>query len=833
MLKSAGLLRLGWRQFRRDFASGEARVLFAALVLAVFAIATVSFITDRAQNALGQEANRLLGGDVVLRADTPIEAATRKLGKDLEQAELWTTMSMLRAPSGMRLGELRALDQNFPLRGTYRVREADGTEREVRGAPPAGELWLSRAGASQLQVQIGDSLTIGTLTLKLSALVVEEPDAALDYFNSSPRAFVSIETLQASGLIQPGARLTYRWALAGDQAAVKQFIKQVKPGLSRGQRLETAADARPELRRALDRADRFLGLAALVSVVLASVAIAMAARQYSERHLDHAAVMRCLGASQRQIATLHGLSMSLLAIVAISLALVLAYAAQAIAVPQLERVLDVSTPPPGAEPAWYAAAVGVTVLVAFVLPPVFALRRVPALRVLRRDLPGLELSGALTTALGLGGLLFLLWWKSSSATMATSLLGGLTLAFVALATLSWAFIWLIGRLRHRFRGAARFGLANISRRAGASMAQIAAIGLGLTVLLLLSLVRTDLLDRWRDLVPADAPNRFIINIQEDQRPALAEFTKAQGLPELDLFAIVRGRLMAVNDTAVSGASYEDRGERARRLAEREFNISAVPLLPDDIKVTAGTVWTESEAATPQWSVEAEIAELLGWKVGDRLRFDFGGQIVEAPITSLRTVQWESFRPNFFVLGSPGTLKGLSASYITTAQVNTKQEPAMNALVAQFPNLTVIDVGAILEQVTRIATQVTEVVEMVFLFTLAAGVLVLVAAINATQDERLREGAMLRVLGARRGQVRFAQVSEFLVIGSIAGLVAVFAANGITGSIARGVFGLDWQPDIVASVVTMLAAIALVVASGWFSTRKTIAAPPSETLRALA
>jgi len=827
------LLRLGARQFRRDVLSGEARVLFAALVLAVFAVATVSFITDRAQNALGLEANRLLGGDVVMRSDTPIDETLRPLGAGLEQAEVWTSMSMLRGPSGMKLGEVRALDGAFPLRGVYRIRTADGSERDVRGGPGAGEIWLSRAGAGQLQLAIGDTLTLGTTPLKVAALVVDEPDAAMDYFNAAPRAFLSIDTFKASGLVQPGARINYRWALAGPATAVQKFVDTATPKLGRGQRLETAADARPELRRALDRADRFLGLAALISVVLASVAIAMAARQYSERHLDHAAVLRCLGASQRQIAVLHGVSMTLLAVSAITIALILAYIGQAIAVMQLERILDVTTPAPGLAPALYAAAVGITVLVAFVLPPVLALRRVPALRVLRRDLPGLELSAALTTALGIGGLLFLLWWKSASAAMATSLLGGLAVAFVALALLSALFIWVIGRARSRFRGAARFGLANISRRAGASMAQIAAIGLGLTVLLLLTLVRSDLLDRWRDLVPPDAPNRFIINIQDDQRADLEAFAAAEQLPKLDLFSFIRGRLVAVNGTPVTGDTYADRGERAKRLAEREFNLSAVPLLPTNNEVVSGKVWNTAEAATPQWSVEVEIATLLGWKVGDVLRYDLGGQIVEAPITSLRTVQWESFRPNFFVLGSPGTLKGVSASYITTARVSDEQVPAMNRLVERFPNLTVIDVGAILEQVTRIATQVTEIVELVFLFTLAAGVLVLVAAINATQDERLREGAMLRVMGARHGQVRFAQISEFLVIGGIAGLVAVFAANGITGAIARGVFELPWQPDPVASGLTMLGAIALVVAAGWFSTRKTIAAPPSETLRALA
>lgn len=827
------LLALGLRQFRRDLNSGEARVLLAALVLAVFSVATVAFITDRAQNALALESNRLLGGDVVLRADTPIPDELKALGDGLEQAEVWTTMTMLRVGSDMKLSELRALNGAFPLRGHYRLQTEAGIEPQRRGGPAAGEVWLSRTGVSALGIGLGDTLAIGSLSLRVSGVVLEEPDAAMDYFNTAPRAFIGVDDLKASGLVQPGARINYRWVLAGPASSVQAFSQAAKPKLGRGQRLETASDGRPELRTALERADRFLGLAALISVVLASVAIAMAARQYSERHLDHAAVLRCLGAKQSQIASLHGISMAALAALAIAIALVSAYGVQALAVTQLEKILGVDTPAAGLTPALYAAAVGLTVLIAFVLPPVLALRRVPALRVLRRDLPAAEVSAWITGGLGLAGLFALLWWKAQSAALASSLLGGLVLAFLALTLLSASMIWALGRFRGRLRGAARFGLANISRRAAASMAQVAALGLGLTVLLLLTLVRTDLLTRWQQLIPENAPNRFIINIQQDQTDGLRDFASAEGLGSLQLFPVMRGRLVAVNEQTISGDTYADRGDRAKRLAEREFNLTALAALADDNELVEGKIWTTAEADTPQWSVEASFAKLLGWKLGDRVRFDLGGQTVEAPITSLRTVKWESFRPNFFVVGSPGTLNNITASYITTMRVEPNQVANVNAMVARYPNLTVIDVSAILEQVTRIAAQVTEIVEWVFLFTLAAGVLVLVAAIHATQDERLREGSLLRVMGARRGQVRFAQVSEFLVIGVISGCVAVVAANGIAGSIAKGVFELDWQPNYSTSAMTLLAAILLVVSAGWFSTRKTLSAPPSETLRALA
>lgn len=835
MTSSRSLLRLSWRQLRRDLASGELRVLFAALTLAVLAVTAVGFVTDRATRALALEANRLLGGDAVLRSDNEIAPELRAFADDprLQRSEVRSFNSMLRAGAGLRLGEVRALGADYPLRGQYRLIDAEGAERSHRGAPPTGSAWLSRAGADALGVRIGDTVSLGAREFKLVALVAQEPDAVLDYFNTAPKIFIALDELASTGLVQPGARIVQRLVVAGPEVAVRDFTRGVQARLGRGQRLETAADARPEVRRALDRADRFLGLAALVSVVLASIAVAMAARRHSARHLDDAAVLRCLGASQRDIAALHLLAMVLLTLLAAALGITLAFALQWFAGGSLERTLGIAVPAAGPLPALYGAAVGFTVLLSFALPPVLALRRVPALRVLRRDLPLVEPSALLTGAAGLGGLVALLWWKSGSAEMAGSLLGGLALAFVALAALAALLLFALRRLRGRLRGAWRYGLANLSRRAGSSLAQIAALGLGLTVLLLLGLVRSDLLARWREAIPDTAPNQFVINIQQDQLDGVRALLAERGLPEATLFPMVRGRLAAVNGAAVSGDDYAGRGERARRLAEREFNLSAATAFADDNQATAGRLWTPADADRPQWSVEEGFAKSLGWRIGDVVAFEVGGQRIEAPITSLRSVQWESFRPNFFVLGTPATIAKLPASYITSLHVPDAQRGAVNALVERYPNLSVIDIGAVLAQVKGTVEQVTEVVELVFLFTLAAGVLVLVAAIHASQDERLREGTVMRVLGARRGQLRLAQVSEFLVIGLIAAVVAMVAANGIAASIATQVFELPWTPNIALSLQVGGLGLLLVVVAGTLATRRTVAAPPADTLRALA
>jgi putative ABC transport system permease protein len=835
MKHSRSLLRLSWRQLHRDLASGELRVLFAALMLAVLAVTAVGFVTDRATRALALEANRLLGGDAVLRSDSDLPAALRAAADDprLARSEIRTFNSMLRSAGGFKLGEVRALGVGYPLRGQYRLRDAQGIERDHRGAPEAGRAWLSRASADALGVRIGERIQLGSREFVLDALVAQEPDAVLDYFNTAPKVFIALDELESTGLVQPGARIVYRLVVAGPEAAVRDFIDAVKPQLGRGQRLETAADARPEVRSALDRADRFLGLAALVSVVLASIAVAMAARRHSARHLDDAAVLRCLGASQRDIATLHLLAMILLTVLAAAVGIALAFAVQWFAGGSLERTLGIAVPAAGPMPALYGTAVGFTVLISFALPPVLALRRVPALRVLRRDIPLTETSAIVTNVVGLSGLVALLWWKSGSAELAGSLLGGLMLAFLALAVLAALLLFALRRVRRRLRGAWRYGLANLSRRAGSSLAQIAALGLGLTVLLLLGLVRSDLLARWREAIPENAPNQFVINIQQDQLDDVRALLAERQVPDATLFPMVRGRLVAVNGQAVGGEAYAERGERARRLAEREFNLSAATRFGDDNVAADGQLWTAADADQAQWSVEEGFARSLGWQVGDIVAFDIGGQRIEAPITSLRKVDWESFRPNFFVLGTPATIAKLPASYITSLHVPEAKGSVVNALVERFPNLSVIDVGAVLAQVQGTVVQVTQVVELVFLFTLAAGVLVLVAAIHASQDERLREGTVMRVLGARRGQLRLAQLSEFLVIGLIAVSVAVVAANGIAASIATQVFDLPWTPNLALSLRVAGPGLLLVVFAGWITTRRTVAAPPADTLRTLA
>lgn len=831
------LFSLAWRQLRRDLAAGDIRILVAALVLAVVAVSAVGFVTDRAERMLASEANRLLGGDAVVRGDAPIAGRIREAANlgGLKRTETVEMPTMVRVGKGdtarLKLGELRALGDGFPLRGGFRIRDARG-ERDVVGGPAAGTLWLSRAGADQLDAKPGDRIGIGEHEFTLAAVVLQEPDGAIDYFNVAPKVFLPLSDLPSTGLIQPGSRAGYKLVIAGEAAAVDSFVKTAKAAIGRGQRLETIADARPEIRSALDRASRFLGLAALVSVVLAAVAVAMAARRHSERHLSGAAVMRCLGASQRTLAAIHIGELLILGVLASGIGVAIAYALQWGIGLWLADLLKVSIPPASLAPALQGLGVGLVVLLSFGAPPVLALRRVPALRVLRRDLDVAEPSAWLVALAGFSGLGALLWWQAGSATLGAVMLLGIVATLAALALIAWILILVVRRVRSRLRGSLRYGLANVSRRAGTSIAQVSALGLGLMALLLLTFVRTDLIDRWRLSLSDDAPNRFIVNVQPDQMTGVRDFLTEQGIAAPTLYPMIRGRLVEHNGKPVTGAQYAEDGERARRLAEREFNLSTAESLGDDNQVTAGKLWPAKRLAKPELSVEEEFAARLKWKIGDRVAFDIAGQRFEATITSFRKVEWESFKPNFFVVASPGALEGYSGSYITAVKVPPTRPRFTAQLVERYPNLTVIDVDAILTQVRSIGDQVARVVQVVFWFSLAAGVLVLLAAVSASQDERLREGGVMRALGGSRSQLRLAQASEFAAIGLLSGVVAAVAASVLAGVVATQVFDLPWEADWGMAATGAAIGIAAALVAGLFATRRVLDAPPSITLREL-
>lgn len=825
-MSRAGNLRLAWRLLRREQRSGELTLVMLAVGLAMLAVTAVAALTGRVELAMQLAANRLQGGDLVLRAATPPPLAWDQAAAErgLRHARSVSFPSMLRQDGEFRLIELKGIDAGFPLVGQYRL--SDG--RALASAPPAGGVWIGQRLARSMALAVDESIELGTARFRIDGIYVEEPDAVFDYATGADRVIIAMEQLAQTGLVQEGTRAQWRALYAGPAAAVAQWRTWLESQLQRGQRLEDGSEGRPELRQALDRASRFFRLAAVLASVLAGVAVALAARRHAERHLDAYAVLRCLGAPQRQLLQLTLLQLGGVVLQAAAWSLPLAWLLQATAARLAEPGLGVSLPPAPLASLGLGLATGLVVLYAFALPPLLRLARVPTLRVLRRELSAPPLGWWLHLGVGLLAATGLLAWQAGEARLLGNTLvalGGLVLGLAVLGSLLLAAGgWWVGRAG----GALRIALAGLRRRRWATLGQIVALGLGLGALALLILLRTQLIERWQQNLPADAPNRFLIGLQDPQRADFEQALAASGLGSSGLQPMVRGRLVAVNDEPVRSEAYASM--RARRLAEREFNLSHAETLNPGNRITAGRDWQDPALPANAMSVEQGFAETLGWKIGDVVRFQIGGEPVDGTIVSLREVDWDSFEPNFFVVFKPAALVDFPASWIASLRVAPGQESAEAALLEAFPNITLIDVSALLEQVRRTADQAALAIQAVFLFTLAAGALVLVAAIRATADERLREGALLRALGARSRQLTLARSVEFGLLGAVAGAAAALAAGLATGWLGRQLFELPFALDWVTTL-TLAASTGLGVAAlGLWSTRQVVRVPPLAVLR---
>jgi putative ABC transport system permease protein len=825
-------LPLAAKMLRRNWSAGELRVLLLALFIAVASVTTVGFFADRVQAALDRQANELLGGDLVVASDHPLAPAFGEAARavGLAVAHTQTFPSMVSGGGGTNLADIRAVSDNFPLRGRVRVTSALGApDHEADGAPRAGTVWIATTLAGRLGVEAGSTLKVGNATLTIANLITREPDSVLEYFGIAPRVLMNEADLPATGLIQVGSRVGYRMLLAGEPKALARFRQQA-PGPGRGERIEGVRDSRSEVRMALERSQRFLGLASLLSVVLASVAVALAARRFSQRQVDAAAMMRCLGATQADLFALHAWQFAMLGVAACVLGSLAGYAAQAVLARWLAGFFSVELPLPSFWPALRGAAIGFVLLLGFTLPPLLRLRGVSTLRVMRRDLAPAEPFSAAAFALGLAALAALIVWQAGDVKLGAMSLGVFAGALAAAAVLGYGLIRIVARARGAARGPWRYGLANLRRRTGASLVQIMALGIGLMAMLMLTLVRSDLITRWQESMPPDMPNRFAIGIQTDQLPGVKAYFDSIHLATPDLYPMVRGRLQSIGDRAVSAAAYKD--ERARRLVEREFNLSWADTLRPDNKVVAGKFWDAADA-TPQLSVEEGLAKTLGIAVGDKLTFDVAGTPFTAPVTSVRKVDWDSFKPNFFVIATPSVLKAQPASWITSFYLPAGREEVVNGLVDRFPNVSVIDLSAMMAQFQRITDQVSRAVEFVFLFAIAAGLVVLFAAITSTQDERVFEAAVLRTIGASRAQLTVLQLAEFLAIGLLAGFIAAAGAVALAFVISDRVLGVPYEFHWMLPAAGLAIGGVGVALAGLVGTRRAVAAPPMQTIREVA
>ncbi|MCM2287849.1 MAG: FtsX-like permease family protein [Sulfuritalea sp.] len=824
-------IRLALRMLARDWRAGELTVLGIALMLAVAALTSVGFLTDRVEQALRLQSHQLLGGDLLLTADHPLPGRFRQeaAARGLRQAESATFPSMVSLGDASLLAEIKAVSAGYPLRGSLRTTPVLNTaDADTARVPQTGEAWPDERLATTLSLAPGTELALGNIAVRSGPILTLEPDRGMNVFALAPRLMINLADLPATGLIQPGSRASYRLHLAGETAAVKAYEAWATEQLGRGEKIESLDNARPEIRNVTERAQRFLRLAALLAVILAAVAVALAAERYMRSHLDGCAVMRCMGASAQQLLLIHGGEFLIFGLAATLAGCGVGYAVQGALQQLLAGLMVTRLPAPSLLPWLHGLLVGLTLIIGFALPPLLRLKRVPTIRVLRREWIGSEPASIGAYLLGAAVLAALMLWMAGELRLGLIVLIGFIGALGFFALMARVLLAALGRLRPAGSGYGwRHGLANLRRRLAATLVQAVALALGLTALLLLTVARGDLLDSWLARVPADAPNRFAINIQPDQRVAIADFFKARGLPAPELEPMVRGRLVQVNAQAVGPESYAD--DRAQRLVDREFNLSWSAKIPAGNTVTGGRWHGETPAA--EFSVEQGLAETLKLKLGDRLTYDIAGNRVEAVITSLRKLDWDSMRVNFFVMSPPAVLRDYPASFITSFHLPADKAGAIPELVRAFPNITVIDVAALVRQLHATIDQVARAVQLVFGFAVLAGLAVLYAALQASSDERRHELAVLRALGARSRQLSSALLAEFAALGALAGLLAGIAASLIGWGLARFAFRLDYLPQPQLWLIGLLAGLVLVVVAGWLGTSAMLRQSALPALRA--
>ncbi len=824
-------LRFALLALLRDWRSGELAVLLAALLVAVTALTGVGFFTDRIGQAVEMRAAEVLAADLRLQAGQPLnpEYVTLANERDIATATTVSFPSVVFFGEDSALTSLRASGPGYPLRGRLKISDAPfESARETTALPGRGEAWLDSRLLARLGARVGGRVNVGATTFAVTQVLDYRPDQGSAFVDLAPSLLINLADLDATELLGPGSRVTWSLLFAGEPSVIRDFKTVLAERRKPGERLVDVAEASPQIRSSTERAGRFLNLSALITVLLAAVAVAMAARRYTQRHLDNVAVMKCLGAPQALVLQVTVIELGLLALIAAAVGSALGFLAQEILAWLLGDIVRAELPPPTAAPAIMGAVTALAILVGFALPPMLQLKRVPPARVLRRNLEPPPLRYSVSYGLALAALLSVLYWLVRDGWLVVYVAAGVGGTLAVLFGAGWLLVRLAGRMRGAVGVAWRYGLANLARRGRESIVQVVAFGLGLMVLLLLAVVRNDLLEDWRASLPEDTPNYFMVNIPATETGAFAQFIGERGLPRPNLFPMIRARLTEVNGRPMDELGLQT--DRGHGFAEREQNLSWAADLQRDNRIVAGRWWTEADRGRRLVSVTTEYQEELGLKLGDKLTFDVAGEPLDAEIASFREVQWDGFQPNFFLVFSPGTLDGLVGTWLTSMRLKPDQRPLLADLVRRFPSVSIFDIDSILAQVRDIMDRASLAVQYVFLFTLAAGITVLLAAIQATRDERRYESAMLRTLGASRRVVLAGVASEFTALGMLSGTLAALGATLAGWLLAEQVFELEYTLDPWVWVIGLAAGAVIVGGAGTFAARDVINHPPISTLK---
>ena len=824
------LFSLAIRQLLRDARAGELRVLFFALLVAVAASTAIGYFGARLNGAMLLRATEFLGADLLLEGSSPARPEQIQSGKDLglQHAQVVEFSSVIATDQGIQLSSIKAADGVYPLRGQLKSAPAPFAPEEAGGSPQPGEAWVEARLLTALDLKIGDSIDVGMKTLRLSRVLTYEPDRAGNFYSLTPRVMINLADLAATGVVQPGSRVSYRELWRGDASALATYREQLTPGLAANQRLQDARDGNRQIGGALGKAERYLNMASLVAVLLSGVAVALSATRFATRRFDASALLRCLGLSRRETLVLFSLQLTVLGLLASVSGALIGWFAQLGLFALLGDLLPTDVPPGGLLPAIAGIGTGLVALAGFALPPLAALGRVPPLRVLRRDMLPIPSSTWMVYGAALGALGLIMWRLSLDLVLTFALLGGGVLAALVLGGLLLLVLKSLRRLLARASLPWRLGLGQLLRHPLAAAGQSLAFGLILLSMALIALLRGELLDTWQNQLPKNAPNYFALNILPADKQAFTDRLIELSAQSAPLYPVVPGRLISINGEPVQGiVSKDSQGDRA---VQRDLSLTWAEHLPAGNSITAGNWWSAQPSDDmPGVSVEGKVAESLKLKLGDHLVFTVGGVNREARVTSLRSINWDNFQPNFFMIFQPGTLQDLPATYLTSFYLAAGHDQQIIDLSRAFPAVTILQVEALLAQLRSILGQVTLAVEYVLLFVLAAGMAVLFSGLQATLDERIRQGALLRALGAERQLLVKARRIEFGLLGAVSGLLAAIGCELVSLVLYRYAFDLAWHPHPWLLLLPVIGAL-LVGGAGVFGTRRALNASPLTVLR---
>lgn len=835
--------RLLWRNWR----SGEVKILGGALMLAVAVVGAISIFTDRLEQALIKESNAFLGADRIVRSSYPIpqEWLSEPQQFQLQQAQQTSFSSMVFAAGTdggeeMRLASVRAVTDNYPLLGKIEISNvpfavAEQDIQVVQSGPPLGEAWVDSRLLPLLNIELGDNVSVGKKELRVSKVILNEPDRGAGF---NPRLMMNINDLPATEVVQPGSRVSYRWLLAGESQNLKNYLDTLEPRLTEHQRVITLEGAQQRVSSALDRGTRFLMLAGIIGVLLAGVAIAIASQRFASRHVDQVALMKSLGAGAWRVRWLYFLQLFILAAIAAAIGLVIGEIIQRIVVTTLASLFPVRLGSASFAAYGIGMFTGFVSLIFFALPPLWHLPTVPPIKVLRREMEVKPVRQWIQGSLGVVAILLLILIYSRSVFITVSVALGLGSIIVIAALIAFGLLKIGRQLGMKAGSIWRLALASLQRNQGQSMLQILVFATAIMLLLALTSIRTNLIEDWQLQLPKDAPNHFLANIASYQVKEVESLLQQQNIEHSELFPMIRARLTHINGTE----PLEREGEEGDNL-QREFNISWSREIPDGNKIIAGDWWRESQIDNSQTdndvdseadlvgvSVEQEVAQRVGIKVGDELQYSIGGLQLNARVQSLRALEWESMQPNFYFLFEPGSLDEYAPMFLTSFHLPAEKKLFINQLLREHPTILVYELDKIIEQIRSIVDQVSAGVELVLWLVLGGGLMVLLAAVNSSMGVRLQESGLLRALGSRRQLVIGSVWLEFTVLGFFAGVLAVIGSEILLMGIQRWVFDAPMQPHWQLWFIGIVLGALVIGVLGVISCRRVVTAAPAVVLR---